>query len=420
MKTFDIVHSILSNILHNDVPFALALRSGFKKMSVDPEIRGTVTALVGCELRHHLLFRQIVKDYFHYENDFNYTSMYIALANILFAKRLDDSECIRFAKEELLVGHENVKDLEIDKFFNYVKSTQELIPTNLAKDSPEFLSFRFNTPSWIINMWQKQFGKGIAFKTLKSNYHPALTTLRINSLFTSDELILEKPGFAKTEIEGIVSYSGNNNIAKTSLFEETGLFFEKMATKYVIDSLGLDPYQKVAIYASYPNNIYLDLAVRFSHTFSCDVMTNHLQTYLETKRGIERFALSNMHVYEIEPNSIVTCLSDKVDVFFVLPKNSSFDLLRSTPDYFLRFKQEQLDLMIASQMETLYEADKQLNVGGRIVYLVPTISNKEGHNLIENFTRLHPEYEIEGERQFFPFESLDSCLYYAVIRKKQK
>ena len=100
-----------------------------------------------------------------------------------------------------------------------------------------------------------------------------------------------------------------------------------------------------------------------------------------------------------------------------MPKSSTLDLLRSTPDYFLRIKQEQLDQIIQDEYNCLDECSKFVEDDGELVYMIPTLSRKESNSLIANFLVNHPDFSLITEHQFFPFESYDSCMYYARLKK---
>ena len=93
------------------------------------------------------------------------------------------------------------------------------------------------------------------------------------------------------------------------------------------------------------------------------------------------------------------------------------DLLRSTPDYFLRIKQEQLDGIITEEFNCLEECSKFVEDDGELVYMIPTLSRKESNSLIADFLISHPDFSLIEEHQFFPFESFDSCMYYARLKK---
>ena len=96
----------------------------------------------------------------------------------------------------------------------------------------------------------------------------------------------------------------------------------------------------------------------------------------------------------------------------------NYSLLRERPDYFLRIKQEDLDGFIAHEYECLQEAMKFVEDGGQLVYMIETISNKEGHGVIDKFLKEHSEFTAVDEKQFFPCNSMESAFYYAILQKK--
>ena len=52
--------------------------------------------------------------------------------------------------------------------------------------------------------------------------------------------------------------------------------------------------------------------------------------------------------------------------------------------------------------------------------MVPTLSRKESNNIIAKFLVDNKDFELIEERQFFPFEVYDSCLYSARLKKVEK
>ena len=131
----------------------------------------------------------------------------------------------------------------------------------------------------------------------------------------------------------------------------------------------------------------------------------------------ETHQYNNIAIYNAASSSIITCISNKVGTMICLPKSTTFDLLRSTPDYFLRVKQDQLDEIIKSESSALEECANQVEVDGTLVYMIPTMSKKESTGVIANFLFLHKDFTLVEERQFFPFDEFDSCLYYAILKK---
>ena len=411
MNELEIAKLTLKKIAVDEIPFALAIRNSFKKYNVTPQSRNNITALLGCELRHHYLLDNLINRYFG-DVDFEKTiNLRFLIANKLFLKRFNNDELFELAKADLDI--EDIKAL-----ITFVSSTNEIIPNELDKSSPEYLSMRFNTPVWVIRMWQKQFGKGLVFKILKTNYRQSIPAICINNQLTTKEKVLgAHPDLALSPIEDILVFQGRGTPKNFEEFKKNEIFFMKMGTKFVIDRLEIEPIKKIAIYTDVPNNIYLDLVSRFGNDVAMDLIINHTQTYYETKRICSEFKYRNIAVYNASSSSVITCVSNKVGTVICLPKSTTFDLLRSTPDYFLRVKQEQLDEIIKEENSALEECANLVEKDGQIAYLVPTISKKESTTLIGNFLFIHPEFSLVEEKQFFPFEEFDSCLYYAILKR---
>ena len=411
MNEFEIAKLTLEKIVLNEVPFALAIKNSFKKYNVEPQPRNNITALLGCELRHHYLLDNLISRYFD-DVDFSKTIyLRFLVANKLFLRRFNNDDLLKLAVEGL--------DKEVvGQLLDFISSTKEIIPNELDKTSPEFLAMRFNTPAWVIKMWQKQFGKGIVFKVLKTNYHQSIPSIRINEQLTTKEKVLAAhPDLVASPVENILIFQGKGSPKYFEEFKKNEIFFMKMGTKYILDRLEIEPIKRIAVFSDVPNNIYLDLVSRFGNNVAMDLVINHLQSYFETKHICETYKYNNIALYNAASSSMITCISNKVGTMICLPKSTTFDLLRSTPDYFLRVKQDQLDEIIKGETEALEECANLVELDGKLVYMVPTMSKKESTTLIANFLFIHPEFSLEEERQFFPFDEFDSCLYYAILKK---
>ena len=414
MNIFETSKTVLLKLVNEDVPFTIALKNAFKKNNSDAIEKSNVAALVGCELRHHYIFDNLINRFFEGVEFEKTVYLRFALANGLFLKRFPEKELVALAEQDL--------DKEkIYALYSFVKSTNEIIPNELDKSSPEFLSLRYNTPAWIIRMWQKQYGKGVVFKTLKVNYRQSVPSIRVNEKkIDIDEFLAKHPDFSRAPVDNMIIYQGRGSPKKLPEFDNGSLYFMKMATKVILDSLDLDVLKGIAIYTEVPNNIYMDLLTRFKEEAKADLVINNTNCYYETKRNLEKLGKHRMFIYEAEYTSLLTCLSKKVHTMICMPKSSTFDLFRSTPDYFLRIKQEGLDDLIANESACLAECSKYVEDGGELVYMVPTLSRKESNSVIAKFLVENKDFELIEERQFFPFEVYDSCLYSARLKKVEK
>ena len=291
MNQFEIAKKLLLTIVEKDMTFSVAKRNILYKLDVDNVIKGHVSDLVGCELRHHLVNDSLISRFFD-EMEFEKTIyLRFAIANHLYLRRFNEKELLELA----------YKDLDKEKIttlFEFIDSTNEIIPPDLDKTSPEFLSIRYNTPAWVIRMWQKQFGKGVVFKTLKVNYRQRTLTFRVNPHSVDiDEFVGKHPDFSKCPIEGMMVYQGRGNPKNLPEYKSNDIFLMKMATKYVLDQLDLDPLKGIAVYTEVANNIYLDLISRFGKGVNLDLVVNHPSYFFETRRHIQENGYSHIYIY---------------------------------------------------------------------------------------------------------------------------
>ena len=65
-------------------------------------------------------------------------------------------------------------------------------------------------------------------------------------------------------------------------------------------------------------------------------------------------------------------------------------------------------------------ASKFVEVDGKLIYIIYTISMKEGSQTIASFLQAHPEFSLVEEKQHFPYEPHATAAYVAVLTKKEK
>ena len=88
MANHILAKDILQKIIIDNIPFSLALKQTFKHNNLSKEDRSTVSALVGCSLRHYLVMERLIKDaYPDIESD-GFIALLVAFSNALFIKKL--------------------------------------------------------------------------------------------------------------------------------------------------------------------------------------------------------------------------------------------------------------------------------------------------------------------------------------------
>ena len=404
---------ILQKIIVENVPFSLALKQAFKHNEVSKEERPTISAVVGCSLRHYIVMERLFKNTYPEIESEGVVALLVAFSNALFIKKLDQDECNALAQSFL-----KEDDVKFVEFLAPYLEDKKLVPEEIEVGSFEFLSYRYNTPMSVIKMWNKQFGQLTTSRILKANSKPAPVVLRINNNKISDEDFFNQyADFEKTDIEGIAIYNGEGRFKNTPVCEKELATPLTPAYKQILDEGDVDLFRGFAVYSEYPNDLTVELISRFENVSNIEYVAGSYSAFINTKNALAKAGIKGVNVYEAGASSIVTCISKPVHTFLVMPDSSRLNLLQVLPDYFLRFDIQKLDELIANQAKALQEASAQVEDGGYLLYLVDTISKKETMGMINDFLKEHTEFTLVRDKQYFPYKKFGGSYYFAVLKK---
>lgn len=422
MDTLHAALLVLNDITINKMTFHEALKKMFSNDEKDANLTPSqVSAFVGCELRHHIVFQTIASQRYPNASENGKLAVGLVLSNALFLKRLPDQECFDFVKS--IFENDNA-EFDVEEFITFVKdkqSGQPLIDPNLDKISFKFISQRYNVAEWMAKMWSHHFNKNTAFKIAKANSKNPTQYLRVNTLLTNKEKLLQE---FKDELqdyptfEDLVVYCGKDAVRKKKYILQNRCFQESVGLKELIEKLPIDPYKPAIIYSGYFNIVPLELGVKFKNQLKIDNLITPNKDLFLFKNNLNRYQIKNVNNIECSVEQIVTAVSSLTSLFIVIPENSNFDRLRIDPDYFLNFDRASLDGLIEKQKSILDEASKYIEDEGYLVYLVPTINKKECQNVILDFIKNHDSFALVEEKQHFPYDASNSTLYYAILKKQ--
>jgi hypothetical protein len=100
----------------------------------------------------------------------------LTLANEYFFKRFK-SEDIKAALKAKLG---DAKFALLAPLFEKSGKPEEYIPATIARNSDQYLSLRYNTPEWVLKIWE-HYGYGSTYKILRKNIRPLVTSLRVRT-----------------------------------------------------------------------------------------------------------------------------------------------------------------------------------------------------------------------------------------------
>ena len=414
MQEFDLAKKVLDDIIDNDTPFSEALRKVFQNDVALRPMRNLVAGLLGCELRHHLLFSYLTEPL----SDFDATEkrfLALGLADAYFFKRIPLDALQEILKEKL----GDAKMAKAQVFLDKADKTEEYIPPEIPKTSNKYLSLRYNTPEWVLKIWE-HYGYGTTYKILKKNNRQNTTTVRVRtSLVSVEELLNNNPDYAKTGVEGILCYGGKLPLRKLPEAHDEKIFAERPATKAVLDKFKVEePSEAFLFSGNADSSILKEMIETYGSSIGLNLGVYDTKDYVDVTRMIKGAELKNINFFGGDPAAMDAAISRPQDLVIAAPNSSNFDLIREYPDYLLHFKKEGMDELFAKEKALLEGTSKFVAEHGTLIYLIYTISKKEGHQTINDFLLVHPEFKLVREAQLFPQEELDTALYYAVMKKE--
>jgi 16S rRNA (cytosine967-C5)-methyltransferase len=418
MNELLIVGNVLAKIIDQKLNFSDALKIGVQEANATTS-QGLIRSLTSCELHHHRLLEHVVNRFANQLAPIDKLIVQAAIGNNVFVKRLPHDQVIVFLNQFLL--EKEIPKISIDELVSLASPGKNLIDPQVKENSINFLGIKYNTPEWLVLMWIKHFGLTITLKILSTNNKPVLQACRVNTLKTTTEQLLKQfSDLGDTPVEDTVIYHGKEPLKNHPAYIQNLIFQQRLAVTDIVKQFSFDNVKgEMLLVETRPQALYLELPVYTEQKIRINIVTNAIERKLAMQKSLHAFQFANVALYESEPKGLITYLSKKQDVVMVIPQCSKFDLIRSLPDFFIHFKQEDLDGLISAQKEALFEASQFVEERGLLFYGVNTMNQKEGKLLIEEFLNQQPQFKLIQEFQYFPFDKFNTALYVAAMRKSK-
>ena len=352
LSALDLIHIAHLKVIKDDLPFRMAIRATLLNVEYTSETKSLMNAVVGMELTHHLLFSYLISKDFGDVSVEELSLLSIVLSNSLFSKKIDNELLLKFTIKKLREYGSEIDEKQIEEFVNKHSDLKTIIGEEIPKGSLEYLELRYNTPKWVIKMWQKQFGKALTYQILRANLHQQKNTVRVNTLSASKEEVMKRDEglFSLTELDNVLYVNDKKRLRESLSYELYDIFPLSLGMKDALDDVSVDSMKPIAIFQGSPGEkLFLEVMMKVGRSVKMDLILQGEKDYHEIKNNINKYGLDKTKLYISSPKEVVTCISEPVSTFFVLPESSNLEQIRLSPDYLLHFKSSSLDEIIANQ-----------------------------------------------------------------------
>lgn len=283
---------------------------------------------------------------------------------------------------------------------------RDLNPEEYRSNSSIPIHVRCSFPKNLYDLFVADMGSEKAEDVCWECNYPAPTTVRVNTLKTSREKLLEN---WKNDYEVSPCYKSQEGIRflkKINFFQlpefQSGYFeVQDEGSQLLAALVDASPGQKVLDYCSGSGGKTLAFAPKMEgkgQIYLHDIRTHILA---EAKKRLKRAGIQNAQIL-LPDDPKKKKLKKKFDWVMVDAPCSGTGTLRRNPDMKWKFSEEMLNRLVGQQRTIFEQALSYVKPGGKIVYGTCSILKQENQNQIEHFLRTYPLEPYGEVFQSFP------------------
>ena len=233
---------------------------------------------------------------------------------------------------------------------------------------------------------------------LSSLENEAYRGLRINRL-KADDSILSHLDFECTPSpfspDGYYIDNGIKSLGNHPLHHAGAFYLQEPSAMSAVTALDVKPHDRVLDLCAAPGGKSTQIASALQSTgllISNEIVPARAKILCQ---NIERMGAKNAIVTSARPDELEDKLQGFFDKILVDAPCSGEGMIRREPNAILEWKFENRQMCADRQLKILESADKMLKAGGVLVYSTCTLSEDENEQVIDNFIKSHPYYEID-------------------------
>ncbi|NNK87452.1 MAG: methyltransferase domain-containing protein [Flavobacteriaceae bacterium] len=288
--------------------------------------------------------------------------------------------------------------------------------------------FRESVPDWLDELGSSELGEGTWTKELHALNKQADVILRVNTLKTSKEKlidILQNEGIETSAIPGYPSalkLSKRANVFKTKAFKN-GLFeVQDASSQLVAPFLEVKPGMRVVDCCAGAGGKTLHLAALMQNKGQLIAMDIHQNKLRELKLRARRNGVHNVSIRPIDSTKPIKKLYDKADAVLIDAPCSGLGVLKRNPDAKWKLDRNFLDRVRTIQKDILQRYSKMVKPGGKLVYASCSILPSENQDQVNNFLNSEPgkDFIFVKEQTILSSESGYDGFYMAQLIRKSE
>ncbi|MFA6662357.1 MAG: 16S rRNA (cytosine(967)-C(5))-methyltransferase RsmB, partial [Bacilli bacterium] len=321
----------------------------------------------------------------------------------------------------------NIANLLDKKVAGFVNAVLRNFLRNPLREIPEddellYLSIKYSYPTWLIAYLLKDYNHDTVEKILKQNDESRKTSIRVNTLKSTMEKVIDVLEKEKIEYESTDLVKNGLIIKKTivdnALQENGEIIIQDLSSQRVAEVCDPVPGSIVIDLCAAPGGKTAHMAALMNNTgtiYACDIYPKKIK---KMKQNFKKWGIQNVKCEIIDARRVTE-----------LVKNESFDyVLADLPCSGLGVMGHKSDLkynitldnikeIIKLQREILESSYKLIKLNKYLIFSTCTINKAENEENVRWLLKEHPDLKIEYEQTILPFEYDSDGFYVCKIRK---
>ncbi len=280
---------------------------------------------------------------------------------------------------------------------NLCRGKDNIIPPERKEGDIEYLSLTYSVSAEICRSLSDDYGFEKTEKMLAALCRENTTTLRVNTLKTTREKVLEELSGSGAIAES-TSYSSHgikvkNNINTLNCFEKRECFVQDESSQICVEVLGAKSGETIVDVCACPGGKSFGAAIDMSdigRVYSFDLHENKLSLI---NREAENLGISIISTEKRDARVPDELLYLKADRVICDVPCSGLGVLAKKPE--MRYKDISLSVGLPEiQFSILKQSTKYLKKGGVLVYSTCTLLKRENEEITDRFLRENPDFDF--------------------------
>lgn len=272
----------------------------------------------------------------------------------------------------------------------------------------QYLSVKYSHPEWLVKLWLDRFGYEFTESLLNRNNQVPEFTLRVNTLKTTKERLLEYFREIGIETESgrymqeAVTVRNPSSIAKLDAFKNGWFQVQDESSMLVAKILDPKPGELVMDVCSAPGGKSTHIAQLMEdkgEVISRDIHEHKIKLIKDSvnRLGIKSIKTEVYDATELDENHI-----EKADRVLVDAPCTGLGIIRRKPDIKWGRNLEDKQEITALQAQILKQSSQYVKPGGILVYSTCTIEPEENEEMVRRFIAENRDFELVGFEKLVP------------------